>query len=98
MQIIIDRKQKEVNISFLVFTTDHLEQSRIVFPPAAVIQAFSEIVAPIHEKISHCRKENRELTKLHDWLHPMLINGQVPSYKGDTMAKKDLLLIQYKAF
>ena len=57
-------------------TTDHLNQSRIVLPPTVVIQAFSEIVAPIHEKIGHCRKENRELTKLRDWLLPMLMNGQ----------------------
>lgn len=57
-------------------TTDHLDQSRIVLPPADVMQAFSEIVAPIHEKIGHCRKENRELTKLRDWLRPMLMNGQ----------------------
>ena len=57
-------------------TTDHLDQSRIVLPPAEVIKTFSEIVAPIHEKIGHCRKENRELTKLRDWLLPMLMNGQ----------------------
>lgn len=57
-------------------TTDHLDQSRIVLPPADVMQAFSEIVAPIHEKIGHCRKENRELVKLRDWLLPMLMNGQ----------------------
>ena len=57
-------------------TTDHLDQSRIVLPPADVMQAFSEIVAPIHEKIGHCCKENRELTKLRDWLLPMLMNGQ----------------------
>ena len=57
-------------------TTDHLDQSRIVLPPSDVMQAFSEIVAPIHEKIGHCRKENRELTKLRNWLLPMLMNGQ----------------------
>lgn len=57
-------------------TTDHLEQSRIALPPSEIIQAFSKIVAPIHEKIGHCQKENRELTKLRDWLLPMLMNGQ----------------------
>lgn len=57
-------------------TTDHLEQSRIVLPPAKIVQAFSEIVAPIHEKIGQCQKENRELIKLRDWLLPMLMNGQ----------------------
>ena len=57
-------------------TTDHLEQSRIVLPPSEIVQAFSEIVAPIHQKIGQCQKENRELTKLRDWLLPMLMNGQ----------------------
>lgn len=58
-------------------TTDHLEQSRIVLPPSKIVQAFSEIVAPIHQKIGQCQQENRELTKLRDWLLPMLMNGQV---------------------
>ena len=57
-------------------TTDHLEQSRIVLPPSEIVQAFSEIVAPIHEKIGQCQKENRELIKLRNWLLPMLMNGQ----------------------
>ena len=57
-------------------TTDHLEQSRIVLPPSEIVQAFSEIVAPIHQKIGQCQRENRELTKLRDWLLPMLMNGQ----------------------
>ena len=57
-------------------TTDHLEQSRIVLPPSEIVQAFSEIVEPIHEKIGQCQKENRELIKLRDWLLPMLMNGQ----------------------
>jgi len=57
-------------------TTDHIEQSAIALPPIEVIQAFSKIIAPIHEKIGHCKKENHELTKLRDWLLPMLMNGQ----------------------
>lgn len=57
-------------------TTDHLDQSRIVLPPSELLQKFSEIVAPIHKKIGQCRKENRELTKLRDWLLPMLMNSQ----------------------
>ncbi len=57
-------------------TTDHLEQSRIVLPPSEVVKAFSEIVAPIHEKIGQCQKENRELIELRNWLLPMLMNGQ----------------------
>ena len=57
-------------------TTEHLEQSRIVLPPDDIVQEFSKIVSPIHERIGHCQKENRELIKLRDWLLPMLMNGQ----------------------
>lgn len=58
-------------------TSDHLEQSFIALPPKGVVDQFTEIVAPIHEKIGQCLKENRELAKLRDWLLPMLMNGQV---------------------
>ena len=57
-------------------TTDHLAQSKIVLPPHEIVEAFSEIVAPIHQKIGQCQKENRELIKLRNWLLPMLMNGQ----------------------
>lgn len=58
-------------------TSDHLEQSFIALPPKGVVDQFTEIVAPIHEKIGQCLKENRELAKFRDWLLPMLMNGQV---------------------
>lgn len=57
-------------------TTDHLEQSRIVLPRKEVIDQFTETVRPIHRKFGQAQQENRELTKLRDWLLPMLINGQ----------------------
>lgn len=57
-------------------TTDHLEQSRIVLPPEEVISRFTEVARPLHRKIGQARQENRELTKLRDWLLPMLMNGQ----------------------
>lgn len=57
-------------------TTDHLEQSCIVLPPEEVIKRFSEAAQPIHRKIGQAMQENRELSKLRDWLLPMLMNGQ----------------------
>lgn len=57
-------------------TTDHLDQSRIAIPPTPVLERFSEIVRPIHEMIGKYQQQNRELTKLRDWLLPMLMNGQ----------------------
>lgn len=57
-------------------TSDHLEQSRIVLPPQALLDRFHEIVAPIHKKMEQASHENSELRSLRDWLLPMLMNGQ----------------------
>lgn len=57
-------------------TTDHLEQSKIPLPPESLIKQFKEKVYSIHLKIRQTKQENRELTKLRDWLLPMLMNGQ----------------------
>lgn len=57
-------------------TTDHLEQSKIPLPPESLMKQFKEKVYPIHLKIGQTKQENRELTKLCDWLLPMLMNGQ----------------------
>lgn len=57
-------------------TTDHLQQSRIVLPPQKVICSFTEIMKPLHLQIQQCCVENDELTRLRDWLLPMLMNGQ----------------------
>lgn len=50
----------------------------LVFPKPneSVLCRFEEIVAPILEKMGACEKENEELTRLRDWLLPMLMNGQ----------------------
>lgn len=42
----------------------------------ATIKRFNAIYGPIMEKQKELRKENRELTRLRDWLLPMLMNGQ----------------------
>jgi len=57
-------------------TTDHLEQSRVVLPPSDIIDKFTEIVKPMHQKMGQGKRENLELTKLRNWLLPMLMNGQ----------------------
>lgn len=57
-------------------TSDHLQQSRIVLPPEPVLRKFHDAVTAPHHMMIKCRKENRELEKLRDWLLPMLMNGQ----------------------
>lgn len=45
-------------------------------PNESVLRCFEKIVAPTLEKMGACEKENDELTRLREWLLPMLMNGQ----------------------
>ncbi len=58
-------------------TQDHLKQSRICIPPTELRYQAHEQIEPILKKHLLHEKENQQLTKLRDWLLPMLINGQV---------------------
>ncbi|MGE6112718.1 restriction endonuclease subunit S [Aeromonas salmonicida] len=58
-------------------TKDHLIASRIPLPPKEIIQAMDVNLSPIISKIVSNYQQNVELTKLRDWLLPMLMNGQV---------------------
>ena len=57
-------------------TSDHMQQSRIVLPPTPVLRQFHASIAATHDRIIRCKKENRELSQLRNWLLPMLMNGQ----------------------
>lgn len=61
--------QKKIN-------QDNLNSYKIPQIPDPLSQAFYEIVKPIFEKIQSLQDENDELTKLRDWLLPVLVNGQ----------------------
>lgn len=53
-----------------------LKDTPIIIPTESVAKQFAKIVAPIYDKYTHLIFENIELTKLRDWLLPMLMNGQ----------------------
>lgn len=57
-------------------TQEHLEQSRIVIPPTELTFILEKIISPLFSQKINCEIENQELTKLRDWLLPMLMNGQ----------------------
>lgn len=61
--------QKKIN-------QDNLNSYNIPQIPDPISQAFYEIVKPMFEKIQSLQDENDELTKLRDWLLPVLMNGQ----------------------
>lgn len=53
-----------------------LKDTLIVIPEKIVSGNFAEITKPIYEKQAKLVFENIELSKLRDWLLPMLMNGQ----------------------
>lgn len=62
--------------TFGSITKDTLYETKVVIPNPVLVKSFEEIVQPIEQKIRIIEEENRELTKLRDWLLPMLMNGQ----------------------
>lgn len=62
--------------TFGSITKDTLFEMKVVIPRREQIKSFEEMVQPIEQKIRVAEQENRELTKLGDWLLPMLMNGQ----------------------
>lgn len=50
---------------------------QIVIPNKNQIEKFNKIVNSIYKKIANIQEQNQELSKLRDWLLPMLMNGQV---------------------
>ena len=61
--------QKKIN-------QDNLNSYNIPQIPDPISQAFYENVKPMFEIIQSLQDENDELTKLRDWLLPVLMNGQ----------------------
>lgn len=62
--------------TFGSITKDTLFEMKVVIPRRDQKKSFEEMVQPIEQKIRVAEQENRELTKLRDWLLPMLMNGQ----------------------
>ena len=58
-----------------VINNDHIDELLLAYNEQA-IRDFGEIALPIYRKLTELSHENRELTKLRDWLLPMLMNGQ----------------------
>lgn len=58
-------------------TKDDLTLAKVPLPKSDLLKAFSNIIKPQFDKIRFNKRENAELTKLRDWLLPMLMNGQI---------------------
>lgn len=53
-----------------------LKDSLLMLPDEIIAQRFKELVVPMYEQQVKCYFENIELSRLRDWLLPMLMNGQ----------------------
>ena len=62
--------------TFGSITKDILFGMAVVIPSDEILKCFDKMVKPIELKTEKCEEEIRELTKLRDWLLPMLMNGQ----------------------
>lgn len=56
---------------------DTLKSLNICLPNDELLSSFNEKIVPLIKLMQTIINENRELTKLRDWLLPMLMNGQV---------------------
>ena len=53
-----------------------VDKTLVVCPPGEILQKYYDAVEPLYSMHMNAAKENRELTKLRDWLLPLLMNGQ----------------------
>lgn len=56
---------------------EHFDKAYFAYPTDSVLKQFNEIMKPIYEKRSYMEQANEELTKLRDYLLPLLMNGQI---------------------
>ncbi len=63
--------------TFGSITKDDLFSLKLAFPNIDLLEKYDQIVSTYNKKILNNHKQNQQLTKLRDWLLPMLMNGQV---------------------
>lgn len=66
-----------VGTTFGSITKDDLYSLQLVYPPTELLMKFDKSVKSFDREIKNRCRQNQELTKLRDWLLPMLMNGQV---------------------
>lgn len=58
-------------------TNTHITKCKIICPASDIAALFENKMMPIYSKLASNTQENSQLTKLRDWLLPLLMNGQV---------------------
>jgi len=73
---IFDRRNSE-GTTFGSITKNDLHGLTLAYPTPELLKKYDDIVTNYNKMIFERSLENQELTKLRDWLLPMLMNGQV---------------------
>jgi|Laugresbdmm110sn_1035088.scaffolds.fasta_scaffold03183_3 type I restriction enzyme S subunit len=73
---IFDRRNSE-GTTFGAITKDDLHSLVLAYPPSKLLQKYDDVVSVHNSMISSRSREIELLTKLRDWLLPLLMNGQV---------------------
>ena len=73
---IFDRRNLE-GTTFGSITKNDLHSLLLAFPDGEILKKYDDIVASQNQMIFTLSLENEQLSKLRDWLLPMLMNGQV---------------------
>lgn len=68
-------------------TRDSLNDWLFIVPSKSILEKFNQLVIPMSSKINNINNENQELTKLRDFLLPLLMNGQVTIQDAEEQVK-----------
>ena len=75
-ELIHHLKVKSSGSVFDSIVSNDIELTELAIPTIEIIQMFTKLTEPMFAKISNNTIENEQLSKLRDWLLPMLMNGQ----------------------
>lgn len=73
---VFDRRNSE-GTTFGSITKDDLHSLPLAYPPTELLTEYDKVVMKYNQMVFARSMENQHLTKLRDWLLPMLMNGQV---------------------
>ena len=73
---IFDRRNSE-GTTFGAITKDDLHSLVLAYPSSDILQKYNDVVSGYNSMVFARSREIEQLTKLRDWLLPLLMNGQV---------------------
>ncbi|HFI0918660.1 TPA: restriction endonuclease subunit S [Streptococcus suis] len=77
LKLFFESSKTKTGNTFANMSKDDFSKILIIYPDSSVIKNYYEKVKSMFDKIKCLQLQNQELTKLRDWLLPMLMNGQV---------------------